>query len=109
MELKARECPCCHRTVALKTCSKYLLRGTAYHIHCDHCNAELALIKEPIPFNWCTFIGFLSTTIPAVYFLFFLRLGFNKSMSYAALFGLLAILIISILTFKRSYFKMVFK
>lgn len=108
MELKARECPYCHRQVALKTCSKFLLRGTAYHIHCNHCNAELALIKEPIPFKWCPLIGFLSTVIPAIYFLFILRLGFDKSMLYAAMTGLLAIITISILTFQRSYFKIVY-
>lgn len=108
MKLKARECPHCHHIVSLRTCSKYLLRGTGYSIHCNHCNKELALIKEPIPFKWCPFIGSLSTVIPAVYFLFFLKLGFDRSMLYAAIFGLFAIITISILTFKRSYFKIVY-
>lgn len=107
MELKARECPNCRRLVSIRTCSKYLLRGTNYSIYCNHCNKELALIKEPIPFKWCQFIGFLSTVIPAVYFLFFLKLGFDKSMLLAALFGVLGILTVSIFTFKRSYFKIV--
>lgn len=105
MKLKARECPHCHRLVSLKICSKYLLRGTAYTIRCNHCNTELALQKEPIPFNLCSFIGLLSTVIPAVYFLFIIRLGFDKSILYAAIIGLFAVIIISILTFNRSYFK----
>ena len=75
------------------------------YIRCNHCNTELALQKEPIPFNLCSFIGFLSTVIPAVYFLFIIRLGFDKSILYAAIIGLFAVIIISILTFNRSYFK----
>lgn len=48
MELKARECPHCHRQVSLQVCSKYLLRGTNYTVRCNHCNTELALVKEPL-------------------------------------------------------------
>ncbi len=107
MEQKARECPHCHRKISIKNCSTYLLRGTATTIHCDHCNTELALIKEPIPFKWCPLIGFLSTFIPAEYFLFIKNLSFAKSMSYAAMIGVVAIIIIGVLTFRRSYFKIV--
>ena len=105
MELKARGCPHCHRSISIKTCSKYLLRGTAYTVRCDHCNTELALVKEPVPFKWCPFAGFASTVIPAEYVLVVQELGLAKSLSYAALFGLFSVIIISILTFKRSYFK----
>lgn len=105
MELKARECPHCRRSVSIKTCSKYLLRGTAYTVRCDHCNTELALIKEPVPFKWCPFAGFAGTVIPAEYFLIVQKLGLAKSLSYAALCGLFVVVIISILTFKRCYFK----
>lgn len=105
MNLKARECPHCHRLVSIKVCSKYLLRGTAYTIHCNHCNTELALIKEPVPFKWCPFVGFISTAIPAEYFLLVQKLSLAKSLTYAATIGVLGIIIISGLTFKRSYFK----
>ena len=107
MELKARECPHCHHMVSIKVCSAYLLHGTAHHIHCNHCNAELELVKEPVPFRWCPFIGLVSTALPAVYFLFVLKLGFGRSMSYAALTGLLAINTIAALTLDRCYFRKV--
>lgn len=107
MELKARECPHCHRMVSIKTCSTYFLRGTAYHIRCNHCNAELALINEPVPFKWCPLIGYMSTVIPAVYFLFVRKFGFVESMSYAAIIGLLAVVTIAILTIEKCYFKVV--
>ena len=83
------------------------LRGTAYHIRCNHCNAELALIKEPVPFKWCPLVGYMSTVIPAVYFLFVRKLGFVESMLYAAIIGLLAVVTIAILTIERCYFKVV--
>lgn len=105
MELKARECPYCHHPIALKRCATYFLRGTAYHIHCNHCDSELALIKEPIPFQWSPFIGCMSTVLPATYCLFVLRLGFLQSMAYAVISGLIAIIIVAIITLKRSYFK----
>lgn len=107
MELKARECPHCHRIVSIGVCSAYFFHGTAYHIHCNHCDAELALVKEPVPFKWCPFIGLMSTTIPAVYFLFVLELGCGRSMSYAALIGLSAIIAIAGLTLDRCYLRKV--
>lgn len=107
MELKARECPHCHGMVSIRICSAYLLHGTAYYIRCNHCNAELALVKEPVQFKWCPFIGMISTVIPAVYFLFVQKLEFVQSMSKAALIGLLAIITIAALTLDRCYFRKV--
>lgn len=108
MAQKARECPHCHRLVSIGTCSTYLLRGTAYTIHCDHCNTELALVKEPVPFKWCPLMGFLSGVIPAEYFLYIKNLGLARSLSYAAVFGVFGLAIIVVLTFQRSYFKIVY-
>lgn len=107
MELKERECPHCHGQVSLKVCRKYILRGTAYTVRCNHCNTELALVKEPIPFKWCPFMGFVSTAVPAEYFLFIRKLGFARSMTYAALIGIFCLGIIILLTFKRIRFKVV--
>lgn len=108
MDLRPRECPCCHRLVSTKVCSKYILHGTSYTVRCNHCNAELALVKVPMPFTWCLFAGFMSTTIPAEYFLFVQKLGLAKSLSYAALIGACGIAIIAMLTFQRIYFKTVY-
>ncbi len=105
MELKARECPHCHRLVSMKVCSKYILCGTAYTVCCNHCNTELALVKQPVPFQWCMFAGFLSTVIPAEYFLYVQNLGLARSLLYAALIGLLGVGIVSILVLKGIRFK----
>ncbi len=105
MELKARECPHCHRQVSLQVCSKYLLRGTNYTVRCNHCNTELALVKEPIPFNYCVMAGFLSGVIPAQYCLYILKMGLIQSMTYAIMLGLIAEIVCIMLTFKKIKFK----
>ncbi len=105
MEINARECPYCHRPVSLKVCAKYLLRGTAYTIRCNHCDTELALIREPIPFKWCCCAGFISTAIPAEYFLFIKRLGLIRSLGYAAVIGMIVLFIISVMILKNCRFK----
>lgn len=105
MELKARECPHCHHQVSMTVCSKYFLRGTAYTVYCNHCNTELALVKEPVPFQWCVFAGFLSTVIPAEYFLYVQKLGLARSLSYAALIGVLGVGIVCMLVLKGIRFR----
>ncbi len=105
MRLKVRECPYCHRLVSIKVCSKYLLRGTVYTVYCNHCNTELALTKEPIPFKWCLLAGFLSTMVPAEFFLYVLKLGLVKSLLCAALIGIIVIGVISLLILGRIRFK----
>lgn len=105
MRLKVRECPHCHRLVSIKVCSKYLLRGTAFTVYCNHCNTELALTKEPIPFKWCLLAGFLSTMVPAEFFLYVLKLGLVKSLLCAALIGIIVIGVISLLILGRIRFK----
>lgn len=107
MNLKERECPHCRRQVSVGVCSRYFLRGTAYTVRCNHCDTELALVKEPIPFKWCPFAGFLSAVIPAEYFLFVRHLGLAKSLSYAAVCSAATVCIIAVLTIKRIYFKKV--
>lgn len=105
MKSRARECPHCHRQVSIKVCSRYLLRGTAYTVYCNHCNTELALVREPVPFQWCTLAGFLSTVVPAEYFLYVQKLGLARSLSYAALIGILGVCIVSVLVFKGIRFR----
>ncbi len=105
MELKARECPHCHQKVSINVCSEYFLHGTAYEVHCNHCNTGLMLIKEPIPFKWCPLAGFLCVVIPAEYFLYIKNLGLIESLSYAAIFGMFGLLVCMILTLNRIYFK----
>lgn len=53
----------------------------------------------------CALTGATHEVIPAEYFLIVQKLGLAKSLSYAALCGLFVVVIISILTFKRCYFK----
>ncbi len=103
--LKARECPFCHQEVSFKECSSYFLYGTDHTIRCNHCNRKLALTREPIPFNLCVNAGFVMGVIPAVYFLFIQKLGFVRSMTYTVMLCLLMIVIVSILTYRRIYFK----
>ena len=105
MNPKARECPHCRRQVSVEVCSKYFLRGTAYTVRCNHCDTELALIREPVPFKWCPLAGFLSVVIPGEYFLFVRHICLIKSLTYAALFGILTIGVIAFYTIKRIYFK----
>lgn len=105
MELNARECPHCHQLVSFRVYSKYFLHGKAYTVNCNHCNTKLTLIKEPIPFKWCPFAGFLCGLIPAEYFLFIQKLNLVKSLSYAASIGIVGLLICMILTLNKIYFK----
>lgn len=105
MELKARECPHCHKMVSINVCSEYFLHGSAYVVQCNHCDTRLTLVKEPIPFKWCPFAGFLCGIIPAEYFLFIKKLGLVESLSYAAFIGILGLLVCMILTLTKIYFK----
>lgn len=105
MQLKARECPHCHQMVSINVCSEYFLHGSLYVVHCNHCNTRLTLTKEPIPFKWCPIAGFLCGLIPAEYFLLIRKLGLTESLSYAALIGILGIIVCMIFTLNKIYFK----
>lgn len=107
MNLKSRECPNCHRLVSIKTCSTYFLHGTSRSVHCNHCDTELMLPKEPIPFKWCVFAGFVCGVVPAEYFLYIRQLGLSKSLLYATLIGLLGLVVCMILILNKIYFKKV--
>lgn len=104
-KLKPGECPHCHKMVSKRICAHYILYGTAHTVRCNHCNALLSMDKGPLTFQWAQFAGFASTTIPAFYFLFTLRLGLGRGLGYASLCGLLCTAIISILTVHGIYFK----
>ena len=75
-------------------------------MRCNHCNTELALVKEPLPFNYCVMAGFLSGVIPAQYCLYILKTGFIKGMLCGALSGLMCLAVISILVFKNIRYKL---
>lgn len=105
MRHKTQECPNCHRKVSLRLCMNYLLHGTSYRIRCNHCNAELSLLREPIPFKWCPLIGFLSTVVPAEFMLFYLNLSLLKSLIYSALIGSIVIMLMSIYTIRKIKFR----
>ena len=107
MNLKSRECPHCHHLVSIKICSTYFLHGTLRSVRCNYCDTELVLQKEPIPFKWCFFAGFVCGVIPAEYFLFILKLGLAKSLLFALLIGLLGLVVCMILILNKIYFKKV--
>ena len=107
-ELKSRECPECHKFVSYKICSEYIVYGTSHVVRCNHCNTALSLKREPLPFKWCVFAGFASTVIPANLCLYVLKLDIVRSLAYASFFGILSVIVCSILTLKKIYFKVAF-
>ena len=80
--MEARECPYCHKKISRYKCSYYFFRGTNYTIHCNHCNAEVRLLKEPIPFNYCFFLGICISYGFMSFFLYILKIDFINSLLY---------------------------
>ena len=102
--MKTRECPYCHEIISLKRCLKYLFRGTNYATICNHCNRSVKLEKEPIPFRYCVFAGFLSIFLPMQFFLYVSKMSFLKALIYSLPFVVVCILVVAFLTFSRMRF-----
>ena len=100
-----RECPYCHHTISLKRCVKYWFRGTNYPTTCDHCNRSVKLEKEPFPFLYSVFAGLLSIYIPMNIYLYYYKLPFLQSLYYSLPFVIGCIIVISIITLNRLFFK----
>ena len=103
--MKNRECPHCHKKVSIRNCIKYILRGTNYSTTCNHCGRKLWLIKEPIPFMYCVFAGFLMMYLPMQYFLYYCEMDFLHSMLYCLPLAFITEVVCSILILYRIYFK----
>ncbi|EHO70214.1 hypothetical protein HMPREF9944_01421 [Segatella maculosa OT 289] len=103
--MKNRECPYCHRKIALKRCLRYFYRGTNYATTCNHCGKEIRLTKEPVPFMYCFCAGILSAYVPSYFFLYRLHWPFLKAVLYDLPFLFLCTTACTILTFKRLFFK----
>ncbi len=101
---KVRECPYCHGIISLRRCLKYIYRGTNYTTVCNHCNRSVKLAKEPIPFKYCVFAGFLSIYLPMNLFLYVYKMSFVDSLIYSLPFVVACILVVGILTFSKIRF-----
>ena len=102
--MKARECPYCHEIISFKRCLKYLYRGTDYTTICNHCNRTVKQEKEPIPFKYCVFAGFLSIYLPMQVFLYVYKMTFIRSLVYSLPFVAACIAVVAILTFCKIRF-----
>ena len=103
--MKNRECPHCHKKVSIRNCIKYILRGTNYSTTCNHCGRKLWLVKEPIPFMYCVFAGFLMMYLPMQYFLYYCEMDFLHSMLYCLPLAFITEVVCSILILCIIYFK----
>lgn len=104
-EMKTRECPYCHKKVAIKNCLKYIVRGTKYSTTCNHCGNEIWLEKEPLPFLYCVSAGFLIAYIPMQFCIHYWQMDFISSLIYCLPLVVFAEIASIILTMKRIYFK----
>ena len=102
--MKTRECPYCHQIISLKRCLKYIYRGTNYATICNHCNRSVKLEKEPIPFKYCVFAGFLSIYVPMQLFLYVCKMSFIQSLIYSLPIVVACISVVTFLTFRRIHF-----
>lgn len=102
--MKTRECPYCHQIISLKRCLKYIYRGTNYATICNHCNRSVKLEKEPMPFKYCVFVGFLSIYVPMQLFLYVCKMSFIQSLIYSLPIVVACISVVTFLTFRRIHF-----
>ena len=103
--MKTRECPYCHKKVSISNCFKYIIRGTKYSTTCNHCEHEIWLEKEPLPFTYCVVVGFLIIYIPLQFCIYYLHMDFISSVIYCMPLAVIAEIASIILTLKRIYFK----
>lgn len=102
--MKTRECPYCHKIISLKRCLTFLFKGTNYTTTCNHCNRSVKLEKEPIPFMYCVFAGFLSIFLPMQLFLYVYKMSFVQSLLYSLPIVIACIFIVSFLTLRKMHF-----
>lgn len=105
LSMKNRECPYCHKKVSLKNCIKYVIRGTNYPTVCNHCGQQLWLRKEPLPFIYCVFAGFLMMYLPMQYFLYYCKMNFINSVLYCIPFAVITEAVCSLLILYRIFFR----
>lgn len=103
--MKNRECPYCHKEIALKRCFLYIYRGTNYSTRCNHCSHKVMLVREPVPFMYCVCAGFLSIYIPTSLFLYYYHFSFWKAALCSLPFALICFIVCVVLTSKRLFFK----
>ena len=103
--MKNRECPYCHKKVSFKKCIIYIIRGTNYPPECSHCGKQLWLEKEPIPFQYCVFAGFVIMYLSMEYFLYYCKMDFFHSMMFCLPIAILTEIICSAVILQRIYFK----
>lgn len=104
-KMNTRECPYCHNTISIKRCFKYLIQGTNYSTICNHCNRSVKLEKEAFPIRYGFFAGFMSIFIPMNVCLYYFKLPFMQSLYYTFPFILTCLVVVSIVIFKRLFFK----
>lgn len=100
-----KTCPYCHNEIPFKKYKKYIWLGTKYPTKCDHCGRELYLEKEPIPFLYCVFAGFMSIYLPMQYFLYYCKYGFWESAGYSMIIFIPMLVIGTIIYLKNIKFK----
>ena len=93
--MKARECPYCHKEISRYKCSHYFFHGTNSPIRCNHCNREVKPSQEPIPFNYCFFLGICISYGAMNFFLYILKKDFISSLLYT--FPIITILIVTLM------------
>lgn len=103
--MESRTCPHCHHKLSLRECSIYLYKDAKHSIQCGNCKREIRPIKDPIRFEYCVSLGFLCTYIPAMISIHIFHTDFITAALWAIPFVSILVIIITIIIFKKLFFK----